>query len=284
MCRLSRKFSLLLSATLLFSGCAGISQQAPAPEHFAAPLALPDIDRLLQYVRGQVVDRNGNPVASATVFIPKPKSKSSKKKTLSDYQLGSISIASGACRKPQQAFYSYTCTDADGRFHLQILGSVSLPLQLSIDRGQHATSILLSLDDLSTDLGRLTLQNPELTRNKIAIVMDLFNPFEHISRQGDHSPFQDPHLVRRFFDYYQLNEYEHELLFPTLSSLFSDSNGDNKADIHQYKTIYLNSRGEEDMRKLSKREKAILLEYVSNGGELRITNWGSHETWLNRFI
>ena len=280
------KYCLPLLCSLM-TACAPLGVSSQSDTKPAVPdniLTNTSISQLTQYVRGRLVDDKGNPLARATVYFPNLQPRGNK--PLSSYQLGSISIESGACQKPKLPFYSFTCTDTNGNFHLHLLGSASQPLRLAFDYLQQEMSIALSINDMSTDLGSITLRKSELERTKIAIVMDLFNPFEPIARQLDQSNplLMHQELTHRFFKHYQLNEYEYEVFFPSLSSLFQDSNSDGKADIHLYKSIYLNSRGEEDMQKLSKKQKAVLLEFVSNGGELLITNWGAQSPLPDEFI
>lgn len=280
---------LVLASTIVTIGCANVSINSDPikqSNRINNNRVTPNFASLTQYVRGQLVDKSGLPIAAATVYFPKYSL--NDKKGISDYKLGSIPILSNACKKPNQPHHSFTCTDPNGKFHLHILGATDFPLQLNFDTQEDVISIPLALDDLSTDLGTIQFTKPQLQRHKIAIVMDLFNPFDakdNVTPMGSTSFENNQQLVRGFYDYYQLDEFENEVTFPTLSSLFKDSNGDNKADIYQYKSVFLNSRGEEDMLKLTDDEKVILMEYVSNGGELMITTWGVQTKYsLDQYI
>lgn len=271
-----KQISKVLTSTLVLICCGSLIACA-SNSHKSLPQSkhvTPSISQLTQYVRGQLLDKQGHPIKAATVYFPKHQTNA--KKLLNNYNLGSISIKSNGCKQPTLPYYSFTCTDSNGRFHLHMLGYADLPLQLSFINLNKSMSITLDINDISTDLGQISFEQTQLKRNKIAVVMDLFNPLEHMSSLPGLNPYKDSEqFARRFFEYYHLSKYENELLFPELSSLFKDTDGDNKADIYLYKTVYINSRGEQDMHKLGGREKTLLLEYVSNGGELLITNWGA---------
>jgi len=264
-----------LLASLAITGCATVQpdkiQQALQDDTETSSQVF------AQHIRGKLLDIDGKtPVAGATVYIAQNKAVI-KQRMLSGISLSTSSTASQSCVHPEVPYSAYACTRADGSFDLTITNVAKLPLPVIFSKGEHRISINLDLNDLGTDIGEVAFDLPENLQQKIAIVLDFFNPYEDIKHQlkTGHYDMREAfrNISNQMVHMFDLDKTKSKVLFPAFASLFEDWDGDNQIDLYKYDIIYINSGNSKDIAGLSKDKREALLKFISRGGQLFITEW-----------
>jgi len=149
----------------------------------------------------------------------------------------------------------------------------------------------LTHNDVNTDIETTSIK-PEKSaaKEKVGIVMDFYNLYEDIlnklESKSASSQNVEIQIKSQYKDIYNINVDQSQVTFPTFYSLFVDADKDGKADIHNYDTVYINSRSESDIALLDTKIKRALLRYINNGGNLFITEWNIEllESDLDQYI
>lgn len=270
---------IISGVCLLFIACAGhqgieqnstIKNQNPYSGHLKSS----------NRISGHIVAEDGySPLVGATVYIPSRRAAPGKK-IIKDLSLGSISLAGNAntCDKPKEPYVIYTCTNRAGAFYLNLTQVQEFPIHLAIINRENTRELALSLDDLGTYLGAIDLSiDQEVEKQKIAIVTDLFNPYEQIQKtlNDQHIDSTDIQIdfIQDFYEVFDIDSSQSCIEFTTLKILLEDNDGDAKADINNYQVVYLNSHNESDITELSRDARKKLIQFIADGGELYITSW-----------
>lgn len=107
--------------------------------------------------------------------------------------------------------------------------------------------------------------------------MDFYNPIKEIQKfvsenDGDTQAVA-LQLMNEYQNLYQISNEKSEVTYPTFYSLFVDADKDGEADIFKYDAVYINSRQQSDISQLDENLRAQLLDYISRGGNLHVTEW-----------
>ena len=239
-------------------------------------------------IRGFVIERDGaTPIYGATVAIlsaadnNKQANTNNLSKVDSDNESngGYVSYESNAlCAPPSKTHLAYTCTIEDGSFKLDLSKIRDFPVTIRVENMQEAKEIIVTTKELNSDLGMITLvsESTEL-KEKVAVVMDFYNPLDDIKEFLSENPSQTQEvklqLMQEYQSLYKIGSDETDIIYPTFFSLFNDTDKDGKADIFNYDVVYINSRQKSDIALLDQSIRKELLNYISNGGSLFITEW-----------
>jgi hypothetical protein len=278
-----------VTITLALSACANITnvsvQHTPDTKgkETASPAEPSPTGVLAQRLQGKLLDVDGiTPVAGATVYIVNPKAPPAKHmlnglSLKSTAQLSSTSVKQQNCAAPTEPYFAYACTRRDGSFELVVNQVQQLPLPITFIKGENKVSINLGLNDLDSDIGDVAFAIPEEAQQKIAIVLDFFNPYEDIKHQlkTGHYDMRDAfrEISNQMVQMFDLDKTKSKVMFPKFASLFEDLDGDQQIDLYKYDIVYINSRNSKDISSLSKEKRKELLKYISRGGQLYITEW-----------
>lgn len=283
----------LLGTIMLSSGCANIMATSSGNTVARPGAEITDATTLTTYsnaptlmsqrISGKVLGDDGKtPLEGATVYIanynPVDSSNKQGKRMINDMSLSSLSSSSlTTCEKPVEAVIAMACSRFDGSFELTIPQISQLPLPLVFIKDGKKVEVAIDLNDLGTNIGTVAFDFPEPQHSNVAIVLDLFNPYEDIRSQlktrqfNAETAFLD--LTKQLSDVFNITDNNTEISFPDLQSLFEDSDKDGNIDIFNYDVVYINSRNQADVAKLDKAKKQALLKYISRGGQLYITEW-----------
>lgn len=276
----SRLKGLIISGVcLLFIACAGhqgIQQKTTVKNQNPYSGHLKGNNR----ISGHIVAEDGySPLVGATVYIASRRAEPGKK-IIKDLSLGSISLTgnTNTCGKPQEPYVIYTCTNTAGAFYLNLTRVQEFPIRLTIINREGTQNLAISLNDLGTYLGTIDLSiAQEVEKQKIAIVTDLFNPYEQIQKTLNNQQI-DPtgiqiEFIQDFYELFDIDKNQSCIEFTALKTLLEDNDGDSKADINNYQVVYLNSHNESDITELSEDARKKLMQFITDGGELYITSW-----------
>lgn len=277
----------VISIALALSACASISPETVQPANGtghgneSTPLSREHSSPtgvLAQRIQGKLLDIDGKtPVAGATVYIANTATVPSKR-MLSGLSLGtSSSVKQQNCATPVEAYYTFVCTRSDGTFELVVNQVQQLPLPITFSKGDNKVSIKLDINDLNSDIGDVAFDIPEKTQQKIAIVLDFFNPYEDIKHQlkTGHYDMREAfrNISNQMVQMFDLDKANSKVMFPKFDALFEDWDGDQQIDLYKYDIIYINSRDSKALSSLSKDKREELLKYISRGGQLYVTEW-----------
>lgn len=187
---------------------------------------------------GTVLAPDGStPIAGATVYIPTQTSTS-----LSIMSGPAVFIfASTACVAPVQASV-FTCTEPDGSFELDVSSISGNNATLQVVKGEFSGSFAVALSGQGV-LGALSLpSDTELGAPKIAVVTGFYDRMEDILAKLGLGSFDPVTLMLQpgteKFDIYdgtgEVSPY------PDFQVLFSDVDNDGRADINNYKIVFMN--------------------------------------------
>ena len=222
-------------------------------------------------VSGFIVENDGvTPVYGATIaaLSSKIEIKDSHQRTENNYP----------CVSPSKPNINFVCTNEDGSFTLDLAQVREFPVMVSIEKDDEIQEITLDLTDLNSHLGIIAIA-PEAVnlKDKVAVVMDFYNPIKEIQQFLSNNPTDTNEVALQLMSEYQnlfeINSSESEISYPTFYSLFMDADEDGKADIFNYDIVYINSRQQSDLALLDESLRNKLLNFISNGGNLYITEW-----------
>lgn len=218
-------------------------------------------------IQGYLVQSDGvTPIAGATISVATPHK----------VQIA-IAPSDGNCAEPSVDFHTYTCTMEDGSFSLLLNDIKNIPLTLSVELNNQRQEISIGSKSKAVDMGTLSFAPNVESKEKVAIVLDFYNPFEDIREllEEDSTDIQAAkhQLINEYQNIYNISNETSDISFPTFYSLFIDEDMDGKADIHNYETLYINSRSQGDIALLEQSLKNELAEFIANGGNLYITEW-----------
>jgi len=221
-------------------------------------------------IRGTIVQNDGvTPLESATVSIASD--------TTSQKQIAPLNTLNN-CGETISNTDDRTYTQPDGSFILNLTNSDIFPAKICIQKQTSTQEITLTRRDLNTNIGTITMKPQQTTsQEKVGIVMDFYNLYDDILHKLESKSSSrqnvEIQIKSQYQDIYNIDVEQSYVTFPTFYSLFTDADKDGKADIHNYDTVYINSRSEADIALLDNKIKRTLLSYVSNGGNLFITEW-----------
>ena len=238
-----------------------------------------------------VSSEDKKPLSNVTIYIPSY-SIESDKKFIIEHSLNSPIVNQPNCIKPSTDYISYTCSRADGSFFLPLSKVTALPLKIFVQKDNRINSTSIDLNEINSDIGVITFSEFEdlEVKDKVAIVFDLLNPYEEISKiltANDINPqFVQLEMLKSFYDIYEIDSNQNEVDVTTLKDLINTKETQKDADITQYDVIYINCHNEDDIANLPDDIKRALLMFVSNGGELYLTSWQFQlpETNLDQYI
>jgi hypothetical protein len=114
-------------------------------------------------------------------------------------------------------------------------------------------------------------------KDKVAVVMDFYNPIEEVQEFLQDNPSQlqsvKLQLMNEYESLYEISDDSHDIFYPTFYSLFIDNDKDGEADLFQYDVVYINCREQSDIAQLDESLRKQLLKFINNGGELNVTEW-----------
>ena len=232
-------------------------------------------------ISGYVVESDGaTPLYDATVAVlgklPSVKAKDPNK----------------SCPTPAKPHVIYTCTNVDGSFTLDLSLVREFPVTITIEKLDEIQEITLALDDLNSNIGTISMvSEATLVKEKVAVVMDFYNPLQEIQKFLNDNPSQTKdvklQLMNEYQNLFEINGNGRDISYPTFYSLFIDADNNGKADIFNYDVVYINSRQKSDLALLDQSLRQQLLNFISSGGNLYITEWSvqlEEETSLDQYI
>ncbi|MGD8566590.1 MAG: hypothetical protein PVJ39_00695 [Gammaproteobacteria bacterium] len=220
-------------------------------------------------VSGFVVDTDGvTPIYGATVAVVSTDTADAK----------TFRGDSDHCATPAEPHQSYTCTREDGSFTVNISAASEFPVTVRIENGSNTHEITINRDDVNSDLGVVVMsQQTVANKDKVAVVMDFYNPVDQIKEFLDDNPSQlqsvKLQLMNEYESLYQISSDKQDVSYPTFYSLFIDGDKNGKPDIFNYDVVYINSRDESDIAQLDESIRKQLLAFINNGGQLYVTEW-----------
>jgi len=182
------------------------------------------------------------------------------------------------CISPAKPNINFVCSREDGSFNLDVSQIKDFPVTISIEKADGIQEISLNQQDLKSGLGTIALiQQPSQIKDKVAVVMDFYNPIKEIQKfvgenDGDTQAVA-LQLMTEYQNLFQISTDSSDVTYPTFYSLFIDADKDGEADIFKYDEVYINSRHQSDISQLDQSLRKMLMEYVSKGGKLNITEW-----------
>lgn len=274
----SLKYLAPVAVTLLLSACAATPTLIQPSGSTAKPVHhhRSHTDIASQQISGKLLDRNGRtPVAGVTVYVANREAV--VKRMLNNLSLKSPTTENN-CPAPSEPHFAFTCTRADGSFELPVTQLTRIPAPLVMTKGEVRAEVELGLNDLGTDIGLVTFnQSGNDAEETIAIVLDFFDPYDDISNKLN-SRQLDPEAAflvinDQISEVLDMENSNQHIEFPKFAALFEDNDGDDKADIFNYSSVYLNSRDADDITNMDKEQKKQLLKFIANGGQLYVTEW-----------
>ena len=253
---------LLILLIVMLSACGAMSSV-----HQTTTLQIKNASQTGTVISGYIIESDGaTPVYGATVAV----------------LANELSIQSTAsketCTSPSKPHVNFTCSNEDGSFSLDLAQARKFPVTISIEKLDEIQEITLSLNDLNSDIGMVTLA-PEVVehKEKVAVVMDFYNPLDDIQSFLNANPSQTREVKLQLMNEYQnlfkIDSADSDITYPTFFSLFNDADEDGKPDIFNYDVVYINSRQQSDIALLDQSIRAELLNFMTNGGNLFITEW-----------
>lgn len=182
---------------------------------------------------------------------------------------------SNSCVKPLAPVVSFTCSDKQGRFTLNLPNVTAFPLIVTVSKNNQSISFKLGLDDLGNDIGRVALDSDnELPSSRIAVVENMARMLKSSINAPNTQAQQNDDLVMdtEYLLDYGLDIMSSNLEYPGFKALFVDADGDGKLDIYNYSAVLLKTSWKTSLALITEDKKQILLRYVENGGQLFITN------------
>lgn len=182
------------------------------------------------------------------------------------------------CISPAKPNINFVCSKADGSFNLDVSQIREFPVTISIERDDEIQEIALTEKDIRNNLGAIAMTpEPANVKEKVAVVMDFYNPIKEVQKfisqnQGDTQAVA-LQLMTEYQNLFQINSKDSEVSYPSFYSLFVDGDNDGKADIFNYDVVYINSRQQSDISLLDETLREKLLDFLTNGGNLQITEW-----------
>ena len=229
-----------------------------------------------------LADDGETPLAGVSIFILADAAASQRNSPMSELSLSGTESAlasknrtgTSRCEKPTVPVQAFTCTDAEGFFRLNLANVTSIPRQLMLKFQQQTRSIRISINDLGTDIGSIAFSELSQNQSKIAVV----HKFDHalvksgrVQDKPENNSKQHTALDSEFLLAYGVDILSSSLEYPSFNALFTDMDGDGKADIFNYVTVLLKTSWKTQLSTLDADQKRILLDYVENGGQLFIT-------------
>jgi hypothetical protein len=268
---------LLVFLMAALYACSTASSMHAAPETTLSGKSSTDAS-----VSGYVVESDGvTPLYNATVAV-----------------LGShLAVVGGvnntSCPTPAKPHVSFTCTREDGSFSLDMSQVREFPVTITIEKLDEIREITLDLDDLNSGIGTLAMIRKDTQpKEKVAVVMDFYNPLQEIQEFLNANPSQTQdvklQLMNEYQNLFEINGEGRDITYPTFYSLFIDADNNGQADIYNYDVVYINSRQKSDIALLDQSIRQQLVNFISNGGNLYITEWSvqleTEEPSLDQYI
>ena len=182
------------------------------------------------------------------------------------------------CASPAGPHVSYTCTKEDGSFMLDLSAVRQFPASIGIAKDGQSREISVTKNEINSDIGSITMTIDALqNKDKVAVVMDFYNPIEEIKEFLNDNPSQlqsvKLQLMNEYKTLYQISSDNQEVSYPSFYSLFVDKDNDGTADIFKYDVVYINSRDQSDIALLDESIRKQLLAFINSGGQLYVTEW-----------
>ena len=196
------------------------------------------------------------------------------------------------CISPAKPNINFVCSNVDGSFNLDVSQIKEFPITISIEKEDEIQEITLNEGDLQKGLGAIAIAlNPAVVKDKVAVVMDFYNPIKEIQKfvSENNGDTQDVtlQLMNEYQNLFQISNEQSDVSYPTFYSLFVDADKDGEADIFKYDVVYINSRQQSDISLLDESLRTVLLDYITRGGNLNVTEWTvelEHEPSLDQYI
>lgn len=189
----------------------------------------------------------------------------------------SIRVDGDNCTAPAKPHAGFTCTREDGSFTVNIAAG-QFPATLRIAKGNEIRDITINHEQINSDLGKIAISGQNTAnKEKVAVVMDFYNPVEEIKEFLNDDPSQMQsvklQLMNQYESLYQISSDKQDVSYPTFYSLFVDEDNNGKPDIFNYDVVYINSRDQSDIAQLDVSIRKQLLAFINNGGQLYVTEW-----------
>lgn len=182
------------------------------------------------------------------------------------------------CISPSKPNVNFVCSKEDGSFNLDVSKIEEFPVTISIEKEDEIKEITLTKEDISRGIGSIAMiSESDYLKDKVAVVMDFYNPIQEIQKLlGENNGSTQEvalQLMNEYQNLYQISNETSEVSYPTFYSLFQDEDKDGVADIFKYDVVYINSRQQSDISLLDQSLRTKLLDYISKGGQLHVTEW-----------
>lgn len=253
---------LLILLVVMLSACGAISSV-----HQSTGLKIKDASQTGTIISGYIIESDGaTPVFGATVAV------------LANNLSTKTTPSKETCTSPSKPHVNYACSNEDGSFTLDLAQVREFPVTISIEKLDDIQEITLSLNDFNSDIGMIALAPEAIElKEKVAVVMDFYNPLDDIQSFLNANPSQTHEVKLQLLNEYQslfkIDSDGTDITYPTFFSLFNDMDNDGKPDIYNYDVVYINSRQQSDIALLDQSLRKELLNFMSNGGNLFITEW-----------
>jgi len=254
---------LLILLIVMLNACGTISSV-----HQTTALKITGAAQSGTTITGYIIESDGaTPVYGATVAVLV--NKLSTQSTIAHKEI---------CTSPSKPHVNYACSSEDGFFTLDLSQVREFPVTLSIEKLDEIQEITLSLNDFNSDIGMIAMAPEAIElKEKVAVVMDFYNPLDDIKGFLSANPSQTHEVKLQLMNEYQslfkIDSGDSDITYPTFFSLFNDADSDGKPDIFNYDVVYINSKQQSDIALLDQSIRKELLNFLSRGGNLYITEW-----------
>jgi hypothetical protein len=258
----------IIAVCVLVGSINACSNLSMVNEH-AGPRAA-NVENSPATVSGFVVETDGaTPIYGASITVLNTVAASDPKNNLND---------GDNCAKQAKPHPGFTCTREDGSFTVNIAAASQFPVTLHIAKGNDMREITIDQDQINSDLGMVAISEQNAAnKEKVAVVMDFYNPVDEIKEFLSDNPSQMQsvklQLMNQYESLYQISSDKQDVSYPTFYSLFVDQDKNGKPDIFNYDVIYINSRDQSDIAELDISIRKQLLAFINNGGQLYVTEW-----------
>ncbi len=207
------------------------------------------------------------PIAGATVYVPAS--------VKSSADLNSDLYAAG-CSEPKEAYITYTCSDYDGSFKLNISKIDQPSFTLRIAKGSFKKDYSVDLNTASNNLGNLTLpSDPEAGAGNFAVVTGYYDRMQDILAKlgmGEINLYNELEPGTEMFDLYN-GDYSLDNEYPEFPEIFSTDPLTGNPRLYNYDIVFINCGNYFESDLLEDMDKKLILrQYVNNGGKLYITD------------
>lgn len=219
-------------------------------------------------ITGVVLAPDGTtPIAGATVYIPESLKSATKANTV---------LAATACPEPSESYNTYTCSEADGSFRLNISTVTENSFTVRITKGSFVKDISVNRNSSSSNLGNIALpDDPQQGAGYFAVITGAFDRMQDILAKLGMGEVYGNELDEgtETFDMYD-GDYSLPPAYPAFLNIFNIDGATGEPMIYNYDMVFINCGNEFEHEILvdAGNKKSVIRDYVYEGGKLYVTD------------